>query len=183
MVLSDVAIRQLVASGELKLTGVDLATQLGPCSVTLTVSSKSPVFDELGFAQPDAQVMLNRGDFVQMLTHEIVGLPANICAKITTRSSWARHGLMVHAASDMVAPGFHGRLQLEVSTLGSSVVLMPGQKVCELYFFLMEQASSRPYDGSFQLQGLSEKEGGRADRSSTIMPDMRKLVRDILPGR
>jgi deoxycytidine triphosphate deaminase len=183
MILSDRTIRQLIADKRLVVQGANLDLQLGPCSLALTISRKSPIFDELGFADQNAQGMVNRGDFVQVLSHELIQLPDDVCGKLSTKSGLARHGLQAHAASDMIAPGFHGRIQLELSTLNQSITIAPGLLVCELYFIQLDQPCSKPYAGRFQHQGMDVEEGGKAETSSIIMPSLRRLEREILPGR
>lgn len=80
-------------------------------------------------------------------TLEYFKLPTNICAYVTSRSSWGRAGLII-ATATTVHPGFTGTITLELVNLGEvPLVLYPGLSVAQIVF--LECKGGAEYNGRF----------------------------------
>lgn len=89
---------------------------------------------------------LTPGMFVLGSTVETVGLTAEIVGRIDGRSSYGRLGVIVHSTAGFIDPGFRGRITLEFTNIGSHTVLLwPGERICQISFEKLERPSSKPY--------------------------------------
>lgn len=53
---------------------------------------------------------------------------------------------MVHATAGFIDPGFRGTLTLEMTNVGPSPIrLLPGMKICQISFMLLNQPAHRQY--------------------------------------
>jgi len=82
-------------------------------------------------------------------TREYIGLPSNIAASITGRSTWGRTGLII-ATATKIDPGFKGCVTLELMNGGVvPLVLYPGLRIAQLVFFTTEGKSE--YKGIYPM--------------------------------
>jgi len=89
---------------------------------------------------------LHPGEFVLASTLEWFRLPDDLAGRIEGRSSWGRHGLLVHATAGFVDPGFAGVLTLELSNAGRlPLKLRPGLLIGQVCFFQMSGRALIPY--------------------------------------
>lgn len=85
-------------------------------------------------------------------TRETVTVRPDLAAQVAARSSWGRDGLAVICGpAGWVDPGFSGALTLELSVVGSPLVIWPGARVCQLVFLALSSPAERPYVGKYQL--------------------------------
>jgi dCTP deaminase len=74
-------------------------------------------------------------------TLEYIGLPLDVGAHVTGRSSWGRLGLIIATATS-IAPGFKGAITLELVNYGEApLVLYPGVVIAQIAF----ETTSAPY--------------------------------------
>lgn len=85
-------------------------------------------------------------------THERIGLPDDMAAFLTGRSTYGRKGVTMHVTAGWIDPGFEGRLLFEIVNLSrNEVALPPYGRVAQLVFFPTDQPTSG-YDGQYQGQ-------------------------------
>lgn len=174
-VLSDKDIKELLKSGELVIEPLD-GSQIQPASVDLRLGNEFRVFNVLNHCiidprdrntlesatqlirvANDGKFVLHPGDFVLATTLEKVRLPSYMVGRIDGRSSLGRLGIMVHTVAGAIAPGFEGRISLEMGNLGKlPVALYPGMRVCSVSFELTKSPAEVPYcakqDAKYQGQ-------------------------------
>ena len=163
MILSDGAIRDLLASGKLE---VDPHTpdQIQPASIDLRLSDHFLKVDEnrLEAMRLDQEISyqeLHREEivipphsFLLAATLESIRLPDNLTAFVEGRSSIGRIGLFIQNAG-WVDPGFSGTLTLELFNANRLPIrLHRGRRICQLVFARLDRSASNPYRGKYQFQ-------------------------------
>lgn len=79
-------------------------------------------------------------------------LPPDIAAIVSTKSTWARRGV-VNIGTTYVDPGFCGWLTLELYNYSWRWWrVREGDPIAQIIFFRLDQATDRPYAGRFQHQ-------------------------------
>lgn len=77
---------------------------------------------------------------------ERIKIPDDHAGQIGARSSWARDGLsVIQGPAGWCDPGYLGNPTLELSVLGSELVLWPGAAICQLILFELTEAATVPY--------------------------------------
>ncbi|PPI88210.1 dCTP deaminase [Candidatus Pantoea edessiphila] len=90
---------------------------------------------------------LHPGNLVLAVTLESIIMPDNLVGWLDGRSSLARLGLMVHATSHRIDPGWEGCIVLEFYNFGKlPLALCPGMLICALSFEILSNPSLRPYN-------------------------------------
>ena len=80
-------------------------------------------------------------------TLETVELPENLVGWLDGRSSLARLGLMIHATSHRIDPGWKGKIVLEFFNSGKLVLaLYPTMIIAALSFEILSGPALRPYN-------------------------------------
>lgn len=163
MILSDGTIRKLLTDQRLVIDPLEEG-QIQPASVDVRLGNEFLVFRNHScevidpFARPadlmervivadgDAFV-LHPGEFVLGTTHEAIGLPDDIVARVEGKSSLGRLGLLIHATAGFVDPGWQrGQITLELSNVATlPIKLWPGMKVGQLSFHMLDRPAERPY--------------------------------------
>ena len=163
MILSDVTIRRLMASGELVVEPIEPG-QIQPASVDLRLGGHFLKLDEYGVDQirldqpmryaevQNDEIVIPPQTFLLASTMEYVKLPDNLTAFVEGRSSIGRIGLFVQNAG-WVDPGFEGELTLELfNATRLPIKLQSGRRICQLVFAQMDGPASAPYRGKYQGQ-------------------------------
>lgn len=84
-------------------------------------------------------------------TRERIRIPTDCAGQISARSSWGRDGLAVICGpAGWCDPGYLGNPTLELSVIGSELVLWPGAAVAQLILHRLETPCERPYAGRYQ---------------------------------
>ena len=97
-------------------------------------------------AGPEEGVVVHPGEFVLGTTLETVNIPDNMVARIEGRSSYARLGLIPHAAGGFVDAGFEGQITLEIQNLGNvPITIYPEDRICQMAVETMTSKAERPY--------------------------------------
>ena len=162
MILSDRAIKKLLANGELGIEPMDMM-QIEPASIDLRLGntfltpratngvcsmSDAPEYDEV---TADEFIIPTRG-FVLATTMEVIRLPNNLTAFVEGRSSVGRLGLFIQNAG-WVDPGFEGAITLELYNANSAPMrIEAGRRICQLVIAQADQAVENPYCGKYQGQ-------------------------------
>jgi len=91
--------------------------------------------------------------FQLLSTREVLTLPNDIRAVIHGRSSLARLGVYIHVSAGFVDAGFSGQITLEcLNVSGKTVTLLPGDRVAQAEFCMLDNPSIDPYKGRYQNQ-------------------------------
>lgn len=84
-------------------------------------------------------------------TRERIKIPNDCAGQISARSSWGRDGLAVICGpAGWCDPGYVGNPTLELSVIGSELVLWPGASIAQLIVHRLETPCERPYQGKYQ---------------------------------
>lgn len=84
-------------------------------------------------------------------TRERIRIPNDCAGQISARSSWGRDGLAVICGpAGWCDPGYLGNPTLELSVVGSELVLWPGAAIAQLIVHRLETPCERPYSGKYQ---------------------------------
>ena len=163
MILSDVKLKERLASGELVVEPLD-EVLLQPASIDLRLGSHFLKVDEnqTGEIRLDGavryveveldEIVIPPLSFLLATTMEYIKLPNNVTAFVEGRSSIGRIGLFVQNAG-WVDPGFEGDLTLELFNANRQPIrLQAGRRICQLVFAQMDQAAGVPYHGKYQGQ-------------------------------
>jgi dCTP deaminase len=113
------------------------------------------------------RIVLHPGQLIIGSTWEYVCVPPSLECQVEGRSSWARLGLIVAAAST-VEPGFKGMITLELSNTGTiPLELFPGLKVAQLVFHKCSETHK-----------MSPDEEAKKKYQCSIGPGFSKLWKD-----
>lgn len=88
-------------------------------------------------------------------TKERIRIPDDCAGQISARSSWGRDGLAVICGpAGFLDPGYVGRPTLELSVIGSELVLWPGASIAQLILHRLTEPCTRPYTGKYQFDEM-----------------------------
>src|SRR5258708_11531358 len=167
MVLSDKDLKESFKSGRIKIYPLlDLATQLGSCSIDLRLGNSFRVFEYsknpyIDASQKDYSNEITReiivktgdkfimqpGDFVLAVTLEKVTISNDLLGRLEGRSSLGRLGIVVHSTASVFDPGWNGNPVLELGNLGRmAVALTVGMRICSFTFEELSSPSEVPYN-------------------------------------
>ena len=162
MVLSDVSIRRLIASGRIGIDPYD-PSLMQPASLDVRAdrlfrvfrNSRYPYIDvkreqeeltELVEIDDDEPFILHPGEFVLGSTLERVTLPDDLVARLEGKSSLGRLGLLIHSTAGFIDPGWDGHVTLELSNVASlPITIYAGMKIGQLSFVQMSEPTNVPY--------------------------------------
>jgi dCTP deaminase len=161
VVLSDGAIRRLVADGRIGIDPYD-ESLLQPSSLDVRVdrlfrvfrNSRYPYIDvkaeqdeltELVEVADDEAFILHPGEFVLGSTLERVSLPDDLVARLEGKSSLGRLGLLIHSTAGFIDPGWDGHVTLELSNVANlPITIYAGMKIGQLSFVQLSEPAERP---------------------------------------
>lgn len=84
-------------------------------------------------------------------TRERIKIPNDCAGQISARSSWGRDGLAVICGpAGWCDPGYIGNPTLELSVIGSELVLWPGASIAQVILHRLETPCLEPYAGKYQ---------------------------------
>jgi dCTP deaminase len=176
MILSDRTMREEIANGRIRVEPLTEGA-IQPSSIDLRLGDKIRVFRNNHISHIDVRVdtasltevvqleadkpfFLQPGEFALGVTHELIGVPDDLVARLDGKSSLGRLGLIIHATAGFVDPGWVGRLTLELMNLAAlPITLWAGMKIGQLSFMQMTTPVDHPYGGG----QLSSKYQGDTD--------------------
>lgn len=154
------------------LSDADLRTiwpdspHIGPASIDLHIGSdlwfwpidvlRDPRTDQSSLWRPadqfpDETWILKPGWRYLATVRERIRIPDDCAGQLAARSSWGRDGLSVICGpAGWCDPGYCGNPTLELSVVGSELVLWPGASICQLIVHSLETPCERPYRGKYQ---------------------------------
>ncbi|MBQ3880770.1 MAG: dCTP deaminase [Oscillospiraceae bacterium] len=163
MILSDRTIRQMLASGSLRIDPVD-PVQIQPASVDIRLGDTFSIVEDNAEGVIDLaktisyktiradSYLLLPGQFVLATTMEYIALPDDLTAFVEGRSSLGRMGLFIQNAG-WVDPGFEGEITLELFNANRCAIrLQAGRRIGQLVFAKMDAAAEVPYRGKYNGQ-------------------------------
>lgn len=99
------------------------------------------------FISTQDRFFLQPKTFVLGSTLETIEIPENLVGWLDGRSSLARLGLMIHATSHRIDPGWKGKIVLEFFNSGKAVLaLHPTMVIAALSFEILSGPALRPYN-------------------------------------
>ena len=116
---------------------------------------------------PEEGMVVHPGEFVLGSTLEKLKVPSDLVARIEGRSSYARLGLIPHAAAGFVDPGFEGNITLEIQNLGNvPITIYPEDRICQVVYETMTSEAENPYGDKkdSKYMGQSCATGSRLDK-------------------
>lgn len=83
-------------------------------------------------------------------TRERLCIPDDAAGQLSARSSWGRDGLAVICGpAGWLDPGYEGRPTLELSVVGSELVIWPGAVILQLIVHQLSSECEQPYRGKY----------------------------------
>ena len=179
MILPDHEIRKLLKEGKLVIEPLeDPDRQIQPAQVDLRLGNEFRVFrvnsvpyidtkektadyTETKVVEDGKLFMIHPGEFVLGTVKEYIRMPDDLVGTVDGRSSLGRVGVVIHATSTSINPGWEGRFVLEITNIGKMpVALYPGQRVAKLALHRMSSPAERPYSqrkAKYQAQKTIEE--------------------------
>ncbi len=115
--------------------------------------------------------LLRPGRRYLIATRERVKIRRDLVGLICARSSWGRDGLAVICGpAGLCDPGYEGNPSLELSVVGSDLVIWPGAAVAQLVLHTLETPASKPYghpDRQSKYQGDCTAQPSRLHQEAT----------------
>lgn len=163
MVLSDYTIRQMLASGVLRVEPIE-DEQIQPASIDLRLGRFFLKVDEnctecitmreqLKYVQLERnEIVIPPQSFLLATTMEYIKLPREIIGFVEGRSSIGRMGLFIQNAG-WVDAGFEGEITLELFNANRlPIKLEAGRRICQIVLARMDREAQKPYCGKYQYQ-------------------------------
>ena len=178
MVLSDRDIKQYLKEGKIKITPKpDFQTQLGSCSIDLTLWNTFRIYNQSSVAVIDPYdttimdkltsvvtvrqgeaFVLHPGEFALGITAQSIALPDDITARLEGRSSIGRLGVIIHSTAAIIDAGYYGQITLELANMGKiPVKLYPGMSICSISFETLSSGTEVPYYKKKGAKYLNQK--------------------------
>ena len=163
MILSDHTIRQMLASGALRVEPIE-DQQIQPASIDLRLGRFFLKVDEnctecitmreqLKYVQLERdEIVIPPQSFLLATTMEYIKLPREITGFVEGRSSIGRMGLFIQNAG-WVDAGFEGEITLELFNANRLPIrLEAGRRICQIVLARMDREAQNPYCGKYQYQ-------------------------------
>jgi dCTP deaminase len=186
MILADHQISEYYKAGDIVIEPFD-QDYVQPASYDLRVGAEAVLTSGTGVIDVESSgfIKLKPGDFGIFISHEIIKLGPQFCARFGLRSSYARKGLIA-TTGPQIDPGFHGRLIVGVTNLTPHEVSIAHlDKFLTVEFHRLEKAVLRPYSGKYQkrmnltaeeFQIVAEKSGVPLVK---VMESVEHIKRDV----
>lgn len=170
MILSKDAILAEVDAGRIGIDPFDRGA-VGPASIDLRLGSEIRIFSPMPQVIPitgasdyreithklelvESGYIIKPNELVLGITLERITLPSDVAGWLSSRSRYARLGLMVHISAPFMQPGISNSQVLEILNAGQNYLkLVPGERICQ---FVFERCEGRAvYEGRYagQQQG------------------------------
>lgn len=81
---------------------------------------------------------------------EFILIPEDVCGQIIGISTMARCGVTPHQQAGLLDPGWFGNATLEITVDLPGTILIPGMRIAQVVFQLLDQRCLRPYRGRYQ---------------------------------
>jgi len=160
MILPDHEIKALLKEGSLVIeplgdpekqirsAGIDLRLgnefRLFKVSATpyIDIRNKPENYTERIEVPDDKPFIIHPREFVLGSIKEYIKMPSHLMGSVDGRSSLGRLGVVIHATSSSINPGWEGRFVLEITNIGKMpVAIYPGTRIAKL---TLHKLSSEP---------------------------------------
>jgi dCTP deaminase len=164
MILPDHEIRKLLEEGSLVIepledpdmqirsAGVDIRLgnefRLFKVSATpyIDIRNKPENYTELVRVEDEKPFIIHPGEFVLGSVKEYIRMPDDLMGSVDGRSSLGRLGVVIHATSSSINPGWEGRFVLEITNIGKMpVAIYPGHRIAKLTLHRLSSPPERSY--------------------------------------
>lgn len=160
MILASGAIRAEINIGNIVIRPYD-DNQLNPNSYDLRLGSKILVpknyqrnvkvkTEYMEYIIPDEGFVLEEGVLYLSETLEYTETHGYLVPFIEGKSSVGRNGIAVHVTAGFGDIGFCGNWTLEIFTIGGSVRIYKGMRICQITWERVEGPISKVYEGKYQ---------------------------------
>ena len=160
MILPDHEIRAMLKEGTLVIDPItDPERQIRAAGVDLRLGNEFRLFKSSGIpyidtrnrpenytemvrVKDDEPFVVHPGEFVLGNIKEYIRMPSCLMGSVDGRSSMGRLGIVIHATSSSINPGWEGRFVLEITNIGKMpVAIYPGHRIAKL---TLHRLSSEP---------------------------------------
>lgn len=164
MILPDHEIKKHLESGKLVIGPLDNPDlQIQPAWIDLRLGNEFRVFKitstpfidtkkettdytEKVVVDDSAPFIIHPGEFVLGVLKEYIKLPDDLLGSVDGRSSMGRLGIVIHATSASINPGWEGQFVLEISNIGRCpVALYPGMGIAKLTLHKLSSPCEKSY--------------------------------------
>lgn len=164
MILSDKDIRQYIKEGKIVVEPLENPdVQIQPAWIDLRLGNEFRIFRIISTPYIDTMqktenytekiiirdedpFIIHPNEFVLGTIKEYIKMPNDLMGVVDGRSSLGRLGVVVHATSASINPGWEGIFVLEITNIGKMpVALYPGQRVAKLAFHMLSSPAEKPY--------------------------------------
>ncbi len=162
MILSDKDIEKLLAEKKIIIDPLD-DNLIGPSGIDLRMGYQMRIFKDIEteylnpfdpesegvteLVEPEeGRFILYPDQLVLATTLERIEMPEDLVARLESRSSLTRLGLVILGTSGSVEPGFRGHLTIPIMNIGKlPIILYPEMCFCKLAFEKMTTKAATPY--------------------------------------
>ncbi len=141
---------------------------VGPASIDLRLGTEIRIFSPMPTVMPitagsdyrdityklelaESGYIIKPNELVLGITLERITLPADIAGWLSSRSRFARLGLMVHISAPFMQPGISNQQVLEILNTGPNYLkLIPNERICQFVFERCE--GEAVYEGQYSTQ-------------------------------
>ena len=164
MILPDHEIRALLSAGtlvidpignpekQIRSAGVDLRLgnefRLFKISATpyIDIRNKPENYTEKVVVENGKPFIIHPREFVLGSIKEYIKMPDHLMGSVDGRSSLGRLGIVIHATSSSINPGWEGRFVLEITNIGKMpVAIYPGTRIAKLTLHRLSSPPERSY--------------------------------------
>src|SRR3989338_10263863 len=163
MILPDHEIRKFIKEGKIVVKPIDEDVQIQPAWVDLRLGNEFRIFKIASTPYIDTKqktdnytekitikdedpFIIHPGEFVLGTIKEYIKMPNDLMGVVDGRSSLGRVGVVVHATSASINPGWEGIFVLEITNIGKMpVAIYPGQRVAKLAFHMLSSPAEKSY--------------------------------------
>ena len=94
----------------------------------------------------NGKFIIKPGEFVLCSSLEYVSLPEDLAARLLSRNSLNRLGIILVGTAGMIEPGFEGNLTFAIGNVSRTpVILYPEMHFCKLVFETLTSSAEVPY--------------------------------------
>ena len=177
MILPDHEIKKYIEEGRILIEPLDNPdVQIQPAWVDLRLGNEFRVFKvtstpfidtrkktenytEKVVIEDEQPFIIHPKEFVLGIVKEYIKMPNDLMGVVDGRSSLGRVGVVVHATSASINPGWEGKFVLEITNIGKMpVAIYPGQRVAKLAFHKLSSPAQIPYGARKDVKYHKQKD-------------------------
>ena len=160
MILSDKDLKIAICQGKIRVKPFD-EDMVDSSGLGLRLSNQARIFKTINLPSLDSQdlgmqtdlvtineggLIVKPGEFILASNQEYLSLPDNLAARVISRVSLSRLGIVMIGTAGLVEPGFEGNLTFAIGNISKNpITLRPGMHFCKLIFEPLTSSSEVPY--------------------------------------